>query len=105
MEITVTGRGIEVTPAIKQYATDKVSKLPRYFDRVQQINVLIGKHDSHDFEAEILVDVEHHEDFVAKSSGSDLYGCIDQTVDKLERQLTDFKEKQRNHKGRTSMRG
>lgn len=105
MEIIVTGRHVEVTPAIKQYATNKVSKLPRYFDRVLQISVLVGKHDSHDFEAEIIVDVEHHDNFVGKATGSDLYGCIDQAVEKLERQLTDFKEKLRNRKGKTSMSG
>jgi putative sigma-54 modulation protein len=105
MEITVTGRHIEITPAIKQYATDKVSKLPRYFDRVLQINVIADRRDNHTFEAEIIVDAEHHEDFVAKASGPDLYACVDSAVDKLERQLTDHKERLRQRKGKTSMSG
>jgi putative sigma-54 modulation protein len=105
MEITVTGRHLEITPAIKQYATDKVSKLPRYFDRVLQINVIADRRDNHTFEAEIIVDAEHHEDFVAKASGPDLYACVDSAVDKLERQLTDHKERLRQRKGKTSMSG
>ena len=105
MEITVTGRHLEITPAIKQYATDKVAKLPRYFDRIQQINVIADKRDNHTFEVEIIVDAEHHEDFVAKASGTDLYGCVDSAVDKLERQLTDHKDKLRQRKGKTSMSG
>jgi putative sigma-54 modulation protein len=105
MEITVTGRHLEITPAIKEYATDKSAKLPRYFDRVQQISVVADRKDNHTFEVEIIVDAEHHEDFVAKASGPDLYACVDVVVDKLERQLTDHKERLRQRKGKTSMSG
>jgi len=105
MEITVSGRHVEVTPAIKTYATDKVSKLPRYFDRVHSIAVVIDRADSHSFNAEVIVTVEHHDKFVGKVTGADLYGCIDGAVDKLERQLTDFKEKTRAKKGRTPTAG
>jgi putative sigma-54 modulation protein len=105
MEITVTGRHLEITPAIKEYATEKSAKLPRYFDRVQQISVVADRKDNHTFEVEIIVDAEHHDDFVAKASGPDLYACVDVVVDKLERQLTDHKERLRQRKGKTSMSG
>ncbi|MCE9589349.1 MAG: ribosome-associated translation inhibitor RaiA [Planctomycetes bacterium] len=105
MEITVTGRSIEITAAIKQYATEKVGKLPRYFDRVQLIHVIAGRHDHQNFEVEIIVEAERVDRFVGKSNGPDLYGCIDTVVDKLERQLTDHKERTRHRKGKTSMSG
>lgn len=105
MEITVTGRHIEVTEPIRNYAVEKVGKLPRYFDRILEIDVVVDRHDSHEFSVEIIVDVEHANDFVGKSIGDDLYGCIDSAVDKLERQLTDHKEKLRRHKGSQSMSG
>jgi putative sigma-54 modulation protein len=105
MEITVSGRHVEVTPAIKTYASDKVSKLPRYFDRVHAINVVVDRNDSHSFNVEIIVTAEHHDKFVGKVSGEDMYACIDGAVDKLERQLTDFKEKSRTKKGRTPTAG
>ena len=91
MEITVTGKHLDITPAIKKHATDKMSKLPRYFDRVTLIEVLAYRADSHSFEVEVIVHAEHHDNFVAKNKGPDLYACIDLVVDKLERQLTDFK--------------
>ena len=105
MEITVTGRHLEITPPIKQYANDKVAKLPRYFNRIQLIAVVASKQDNHTFEVEIIVEAEHHDDFVAKVTGPDLYACVDSAVDKLERQLTDHKERLRNRKGKTSMSG
>ena len=106
MEITVSGRHhLEITPAIKEYATSKVSKLPRYFDRVQLISIVVGKSNNHTFEVEIILEAEHHSRFVAKSEGPDVYAGIDGTVDKLERQLTDYKERLRSRKGKTSMSG
>lgn len=100
MEITVSGRHLEITPAIRQYATDKVAKLPRYFDRVQSIRVIASKEDR-SFTVEIIVDVERHDDFLASSTGLDIYACIDESIDKLERQLTDFKNRIRNRKHNT----
>ena len=105
MEITVTGRHIEITPAIRQYATEKVSKLPRYFDRIQSISTVADKKDNHTLEVEIIVQADGHDRFIAKTSGPDLYACIDLAVDKLERQLTDHKERVKSRKGKTSMSG
>ena len=99
MEITTSGKHVEITPAIKTYASDKVAKLPRYYDRIQAIDILADKADhTGTFEVEIIVKVERNDPFVAKSAGTDLYAYIDETVDKLERQLTDHKEKIRNRK-------
>lgn len=98
MEIHVTGRHLEVTDALREYAIEKASKLPRYFDRVQQIEILLDRPNNQQYEVEFIVHVEHHDNFVARTPGTDLYGCIDETTDKLERQLTDHKEKLRDRK-------
>ena len=99
MEINVVGRHIEVTSAIRDYAETKAAKLPRYYDRIQGIELLVGRADHHHrHEVEIIATVDHADPFVAKVAGDDLYACIDETVDKMERQLTDHKERLRNHK-------
>lgn len=97
MELKITGRHIEITPAINDYASRKCSKFDRYFDRIQSIEVVIDKL-ALNFEVEIRVDVERHDVFVAKAKDEDLYACIDAVSDKIERQLTDHKEKLRNRK-------
>jgi putative sigma-54 modulation protein len=99
MDIIVSGRNqFEITPAIRQYAMDKMSKLPRYFDRIQKIDVVAGRNDSHSHAVEAIVTAEHTSPFVARDAGNDLYACIDSVTDKLERQLTDHKSKLRDHK-------
>lgn len=94
MRIDVVGKGIEVTDALRKYAENKAAKLGK-FDWVQQITVTMLKvklnhHDS--FEAELVVDVERHDDFVSHSKSDDLYAAIDLVVDKGERQLKEWKD-------------
>lgn len=97
MQITVTGRHMDLTPAIEEYARKKADKLRRYFDRVQQVEVRIDKL-KNGFDVEVLTDVEHHDTFVANQSDEDLYACIDLSMDKAIRQLTDHKKKLRDDK-------
>lgn len=98
MEVKVTGRHLEITPAIRDYATEKAGKLTRYFDRVSSIEVLADRGQNHNYQVEMIVHVERHEPFVARGNHEDLYASIDLVLDKMERQLTDHKEKLRNRK-------
>lgn len=97
MDIMVSGRHMDITDAIRAYAEEKVAKLPRYFDRVQQIEVIVCKADKH-HELEVIVHADKTDPFICKVEGEDLYACIDEAVDKLERQLTDHKDRLRNRK-------
>ncbi|HVZ94704.1 MAG TPA: ribosome-associated translation inhibitor RaiA [Phycisphaerales bacterium] len=95
MRIEVSGKHLEVTPAIKQYAEEKCGKLPKFFDGVQEVFVVLENPRPDEFGVEIRADVVKHEDFIAKVSTKDLYEGIDLAVDKVARQLKDFKEKLR----------
>ena len=97
MEITVTGRHVEVPAQVRDYVLDKVGKLPRYYDRIHEIEVIFD-HESEQFTAEMIVRADHRHTFVATEQGPDTYALIDLCVEKLERQLTKHKEKRRNRK-------
>jgi putative sigma-54 modulation protein len=88
---------MDVTPPLKAYAEQKVGKLTKYYDRIQEIEVVIeaGKDASR---VEIIVNAERKKMFIAHHDDGDAYAAIDQCVDKIERQLTDHKEKFRNRK-------
>lgn len=95
LRINVVGRNLDVTEAIRAYAHSKAAKLPKYFDGTQLITFTLSKDDhlTHgNFSAELVVDVEKHDDFVARASAPDLYAAIDEALHKGIRQLTDFKE-------------
>ena len=102
MEIKVSGRQIDVTPAIREHASQKLMKLPRFFDRIQQMSVVIDRSDHNHHTVEVKVEAERADPFLASESGSDLYACVDECVRKLERQLSDHKDRLRNRKHNVS---
>jgi len=98
VDITISGRHLEITPAIRQYAEDKASKLPKFYDLIQQIDVVLDGAEAKQKRAELIVTAEHKNRFVAHHEGEDLYGCIDQAIQKVQSQLTAHKERFRNRK-------
>ena len=97
MIVTISGRHMEVTEALKAYAEQKTAKLSRYYDLIQEIEVILDSQKDA-ANAEIIVNAEHNGIFLARHDQGDAYACIDACVEKLERQLTDHKEKFRNRK-------
>lgn len=85
-----------MTPTLEDYINSKAAKLTRFYNRIEQINVVVEK-TTHGFAAEFITDVEHHDDIVASNEDSDMHAAIDGCVDKSVRQLTDLKNKVRDH--------
>lgn len=97
MQTLITGRHVEITNGLKTYAEQKAARLPRYYDRVQNVEIIVEK-EADQFAVEMIVNAAGTAPFVAKISSEDIFGCIDLLVDKLERQLTKHKERFRNRK-------
>lgn len=104
MQVKISGKHMELTPPIEDYAFRKVEKFPRYFDRIQQIDVVIDRA-KNGYVVEIITNVEHHEPFVASSTHQNLYACIDLGIDRSVRQLKDHKSKLRDNKHHTPTGG
>ena len=101
MVVTVSSRHMDVSPALKSFAEQKAGKLLKYYDQIQEIEVIfdaanhVGSKDS--IRVEMIVNAEQKNMFIAHHDG-DAYAGLDACVLKLERQLTDHKEKFRNRK-------
>jgi putative sigma-54 modulation protein len=91
MNIHVTGRQVEITPALHDYVVSKLSRITQRFDRVVDITVTLSV-EKLEHKAEALVRVPGNDIFVETDS-ADMYASIDDLVDKLDRQLTRRKEK------------
>ncbi len=98
MVITISGRHLDITPAIKQYAEEKAGKLTKYYDLIQGIEVILDGSEAKHKKAELVIKTEHKNTFVASHESEDLYGCIDQAVHKAQLQLTAHKDRYRNRK-------
>jgi len=95
---TISGKHIEVTEAIKRHAEEKTSKLPKYYNSINQVEVIIDGSQGGNTSVEIIARAEHSKIFVVTETGEDAYRCIDIAVHKLERQLRRRKNKERNSK-------
>lgn len=99
MDITITGKHMPITEAIEEHAREKASKLSRYYDRLTKIDIIVDKSDDQrNFEVEFLAHIDGHENMVATTTHEDLYHGLEHAVKKMERQLTDLKEKLRSHR-------
>jgi putative sigma-54 modulation protein len=95
---TITGKHIEITEAIRAHAQDKTSKLPRYYNSINQTEVVIDCSQGSKVYVEVIARAEHGKVFIGTDTGQDAYQCIDMAVHKLEGQLRKAKGKERDNK-------
>lgn len=90
MRITVRGKNINVTPALKDYAEKRIKKLKKYFNGADvQVNLSVAK-ETHIVEVTLLVNGLI---LRGEESTEDMYASIDLVVDKLEKQIEKYKTK------------
>lgn len=100
MRIEITGRRLEITDAISSYIESKCQKLLKFYDGVQEIEVVLDtdRHDHREeFTVDVIIHVVKHDPIISKTVENDVYLSIDQAIEKASRQLNDFKEKLRDH--------
>ncbi len=95
MQLTISGHHIDVTEALREYVTTKISRLERHHDRITNTHVILSVEKLQQ-KAEARIHISGA-DLFANSESEDLYAAIDTLTDKLDRQLIKHKEKHRNH--------
>jgi putative sigma-54 modulation protein len=102
MHLDITGRHIEITPALRKFAEDKLMKLDRLLEGPVEVHVVL-EIEKHRHTAE--VQVKSRTAFLSgKQETGDLYASINEVADKLERQALKHKEKIQDHKHRKGPR-
>ncbi|NPV27810.1 MAG: ribosome-associated translation inhibitor RaiA [Firmicutes bacterium] len=89
MRITVRGKNLEVTDALREYVEKRLGKLSKYLDNLDEAQVTLS------------VEREHHVVEVTiplngmllrgEENASDMYTSIDLVVEKLEKQIEKYK--------------
>ena len=95
MNLQLSGHHLDITPAIRSYVTDKLSRITRHFDHVIDVNVILSV-DKLDQKIEVNVHVRG-KDIYVECVDTNLYAAIDILVDKLDRQILKHKEKSIDH--------
>jgi len=91
MNLNLTGRHLEITPAIREHVVSKLDKVKRHFDNVIDVNVILSV-DKLQQKAEASLHLSG-KTIVAETSDTNLYVAIDALIESLDRQVLKHKEK------------
>jgi ribosome hibernation promoting factor len=92
MQLNITGHHVDLTDSMKEYVSTKLEKLERHIDGITNVQVTLSVQKQRQI-AETTLHISGA-DIHATAENEDMYAAIDQLVDKLDRQILKFKEKQ-----------
>lgn len=98
MNITVTCRHMDMTDALREHATARVTESLSEFPRVEDVHVILDVQRKIHHVAEVVVRAKNHVHAEATEETTDMYASIDGAVDKVHRQLRKKRDMIQDHK-------
>jgi len=95
MNLIISGHHMAITPPIRSYVEEKLSRIRRHFDHVIDVSVILTV-DYLARKAEVRCHISG-KDIVVKSDNPDLYAAIDAVAGKLDRQIIKYKDRLHAH--------
>ena len=96
LHVIVQGKHLDVTPALREYAEEKVGKISRYFDQVQEAQVVLSVERRDGMGKAQVVEVTVWGDGLVlrgEEASQDMYASIDLVLDKLRKQIEKYRSK------------
>ncbi len=100
MQVAVTFRHMETDEGVKAYVKEKVQKLQKYIENPGEVHVVLAVEKFRHI-AEITI-IGNGGTFNSQGRNNDLYAAIDQMVEKMERQIREWREKGRRKRSNPS---
>ncbi len=98
--VKVTGRHLQVTPAIDEYVTRKIEGLHLDYPKIIEAHVILEV-EKYRHSAEVILVCSNHITIEACEETDDMYAAIDAVVDKVARQMRKYKTRlMRKHRPR-----
>lgn len=99
MQVSVTARHMDLSEAVKEFASRKVENLDRLFHGVTKIEIILDAADGA-HSAELIAHQKRGAKIIAISKADDIYKAIDAVIEKMDHQMRKKKEilKQRRKK-------
>ncbi len=86
MDVTISGRHVAVTDAMRDHARERAEKLAALSQHLMRVKITLSIESARQI-AEIIASVRKHGEMVAKSESHDMYAAIDEAIAKIEKQL------------------
>ncbi|MEA2704224.1 MAG: putative sigma-54 modulation protein [Actinomycetota bacterium] len=97
MDVTIRGRNVDVSDALRATATDKVARLSRHLDGWEHAEVHFAEEKNPRISAREVCEVTlrgHGHIIRAKAASPDMFASVDKVIDKLEHQIEKLKSRQ-----------
>lgn len=96
MQVNITARHLDLTPALKEYAEKKLLKTKKYSNKITNVHIILNVEKNRHI-AEIVLHVSG-QDISAKAMAGDMYGAIDLVMNKILKQLKRHMAKVKDHR-------
>lgn len=102
IDVHVKGKGLSVTPELRELVERKMSRLDKYHDRLQSVDVELIHEKTRASDQQNAVDVVARvpgQTIRVQASAAEVHAAVDEAVDKMYRHLNRKKERQKAHHG------
>jgi putative sigma-54 modulation protein len=96
MELTITGKNMEITDALRQYVERKIGRLDRYLPSISDTRVELSVENTRAAKDRQIAQVtlrSKHGLLRAEEASADMFASIDAVLEKIQRQADRFKGK------------
>jgi len=98
MNVTIVGRNIELTEAMKDHIQKIIGEVEKYNLGIMHAIVTVEKDKRNFFDVEIVMNIPDKGTAVVHYKDKDMYAAVDKAKDKLEKLLRRYHDKVKNHK-------
>lgn len=100
MDLTISGRHVAVTDAMRDHARQRAEKFEHFTSHLMNVKVTLMIEGERQM-AEFLAHTRGKGELVAKAVTKDMYTSIDQAAGKLEKQLDKLEARLRDRRGKS----
>lgn len=93
MKVIITGRHAEFTVGVKTKTREKAEHLEHYFDHLTKLEVVLDREGPKTYSCEMIAHAVRGSVLVCHATKETAMAAVDVVVNKMERQLTKFKER------------
>jgi putative sigma-54 modulation protein len=95
MNLSICGRHLDITPAIREYVVNKMARILRHFDHIIDVQIMLSVEPLR-HTAEVTMRLRG-KDIHCEADDENLYAAIDLLADKIDRQVIKYKDKIQSH--------
>jgi len=96
MQVSITGRHVNVTDNVKTHVEDKLERSLGVFPRIESIRVILDT-ENRDQVSEVIIQGSNHIRITAIEKSENLFDAIDRSIEHAERQMRKQRDKIQDH--------